>query len=302
MPGGYNGAPKEGLAAVVERIQKIERRQNEQSSAAGTSSAVITDPDSGSRIKLAKGQIAVWDDFAANPDGFGLIYTDAVTGANLMRWFPPHSAGEGGENSVTMRGTSPTTKGAYWVYTDGTAVMDADDDMFFASKKAVRIDGGTGVDISTHGRLTITELPSVGSPDYSLGYDTNDGGTTWTMVIDSSSERYKGDIKPVEIPEAFLDIQPVTFYDLGALENDPEMATLKFGAIAERVHELGLGELLVTYRDDEPDALKYPMFAVALIPFVRQHRDEIAALKDEVAELRASNAAILARLEALENN
>lgn len=284
--------PKSGLDALAAEMQGIKRQMAAMRSAAGTSSQVISNPETGARIMLVDGQIRVWDNYDANPDGYGLIYTDSDAAANLVRLFPPHDEGDGLQNSFTMRGTSPSSPGAAWIYTDGVASIDADERVF--------IGGGTGVDIDTGGRLGLYGLPSVGSPDYQLGFDTADGGLTFSVVIDSSSKRYKDDINDADIPASFLDIRPVTFYDKRAMESDPESASLKFGAIAEEVHDLGLGEFLVTYRDGEPDALKYPMFAVGLIPFVRQHRDEIAELKSTVAELVGTIDSLTDRLKALE--
>lgn len=301
MAGGYE-VPKTGVDGVIQKLNNIQRQIDALRSAAPLSSAVISDPADGSRMFLGNGNILMWDDYATNPEGFGRIYTDPVADLHIFRMFPPYSDGNGLQNSITLRGSAPGTPGAFWIYTDGVLALSSDQGTSIIAGGSVSIVGGTGVDLDSGGRFTITELPSVGSPDYALGYDTADGGTTWSVVLDSSSKRYKADITAVGIPDAFLDIEPVTFYDKRAMSESPETASLKFGAIAEQVHDLGLGELLVTYRDDEPDALKYPMFAVALIPFVRKQRDEIAELKAEVAELKAANTTILARLDALESN
>lgn len=89
----------------------------------------------------------------------------------------------------------------------------------------------------------------------------------------TSSRRYKQDIEAAESMDALLDVQPATWHDI----NDPE-GRRYFGAIAEDVHDLGLTHLVTYDGEGRPEALRYDLVGVALIPLVR-------ALTEQVAEL-----------------
>lgn len=57
------------------------------------------------------------------------------------------------------------------------------------------------------------------------------------------------------------------------------------GAVAEEVHEAGLGEFVVYDQDGNPDGLLYDRFGVALIPVVARLRDRVVALESALADL-----------------
>lgn len=127
-------------------------------------------------------------------------------------------------------------------------------------------------------RFMLAGIPSVGSPDYSLGYDFD--GTDWSVVFVTSAAKYKQDIKPAEVdPDAVLAIEPVTFRDKASAEKDGDAAKTNFGVIADQLHELGLGELLVTYNEaGEVEAAKYDRIGLALLPVLKRQQAQIDAL------------------------
>lgn len=286
------------IARLVRRLAAVERRLAAFQSATGTLGSAFVgkggittfDEDLGARMFLGSGLLKFWADYPNRPDAYGLMYVDQATLANLLRFFPPHDSGTGLENSATFQGRGPDSPGAFWIYTDGDGLISSDGGLYLTGKSGVHLDSG--------GQLELFNLPSLGSSTYQVGY--NFDGSKWSLCLVSSGEQFKDDVTPVTIDaEKVLAIEPVTFRSKDAVAVDPN-APAEFGVIAQQLHDIGVGPLLVSYVDDEPVAVQYDRIGVALVPVVKSLADENAALKTEVASMKDQLAAMAARLDALE--
>lgn len=171
----------------------------------------------------------------------------------------------------------------YWenaAYGTGLLVQsDTADDIFLVQKETVSGDTSVYADanwIALQAPLiTLYDIPTLGASDYTIGYNNATG-----LCFVTSSARYKQDIAPATIdPAKVLDIEPVTFRDITAVEKNGDDAKTNFGVIAEQLHDLGLGDLLVTYNEDgQPDAVKYDRIALAMLPVMKAQQAQIDAL------------------------
>ena len=101
------------------------------------------------------------------------------------------------------------------------------------------------------------------------------------LYAQSSSEKYKTDIKPLEDNfNKILQAQPKSFIDLAGGERN-------IGYVAEEFDQLGLNNLVI-YRDGQPDALKYELVSLYLLEVVKELKAENEELKRrmEVVESR----------------
>jgi hypothetical protein len=123
--------------------------------------------------------------------------------------------------------------------------------------------------------------------------EVSGSGTYYSVWVDgdgtfgrnTSSRRYKQNIREHDAGEGVLELQPV-IYDRKPKEPGGGYARDEFGLIAEEVVK-HLPEV-VTYHDGLVDALRYDLLAVALIPVVRGQRDRIKALEGRLASLEAA--------------
>lgn len=298
MASGYK-APKDGMAAVLEKFTRLERQVAALRQALGLESAVI----GAGGIKIKNGGSLDVVDGGGVTIGAGGYFT---TYGSLVAIDPQTL------NPSVYFGTLLPTD----FYRSGLLVADpvTQENMFWAAKMA---DGTSRVATSPNldqvilsckrmslsasdGVLALYNLPAVSGPDYQLGYDFN--GTDWSMCLITSSQKYKTPLEPLAAEDvaALLDVEVGTFRMLEDVERRGDDAKVRFGAIAEQVQEAGLGDLLVSHLDGEPEALKDNLVGWALVPLVREQRDEIAGLKQTVADQAATIADLTARLEALE--
>lgn len=323
------------FARIDQRLVALEAMLRQIAAASGTLDKAtiykgglwLLNPDDGSRMRLVDGQIRMWDNYDENPDNYGRILVDRGAGINYMRMLPPFSDSDGTENSLTIQGRRDGQAGNLWAYTDGAAlvraggntfieagadaVLDADANAFVSGQTVnlnasnrVNINGTNSVGISAP-RLELLGLPAVGSPDYTLGYRVS--GEYWSVCLVTSARKYKQDIKPAAIDTAkVLQIEPVQFRSKSSVEADPD-SKMEFGVIADQLDELGLGELLVTYKDGEPEAAKYDRLALVQQPVLQDHERRVVELEatvatqaDQIEALTAQNALLAARLDALE--
>jgi len=127
---------------------------------------------------------------------------------------------------------------------------------------------------------------------------TSGTGDSGTLRLNSgqvyrvgSSLRYKRDVADAEpeLLDRVLDVVPRVFRDADERLDD----RLYFGAVAEELHDLGLGIFVDYDEQGRPDGIAYSRLGVALIPHVRAVRAENHALRSELEDLRAA----LAELE-----
>ena len=121
----------------------------------------------------------------------------------------------------------------------------------------------------------------------------------------SSSLRYKQDVEAGRVLDSILDVDLASWRYTGEVDAYAKAARYRaeigegplpveisevpsepgrhYGAIAEQVDELGLSELVFYDAFGRPDALRYELFGVALIPIVRSLRDRIESLEAQLA-------------------
>lgn len=112
------------------------------------------------------------------------------------------------------------------------------------------------------------------STSYTVAYINGDG----RLARGTSSRRFKANVRPVDLTKLgdVLQLAPVTFTWRASV--DPNRPA-DLGLIAEDVAEVA--PWLVVERDGQPEAVRYEMIGLALLPVVK-------ALAAEVAQLRAA--------------
>lgn len=265
------------------------------------------DPSSDGRVTIFGGRIYFWDLGGEEGDTSvaGQMMVDQGAGRNVMRLFPPHETGSGLETSFTMRGKTADQTGMVWVYTDGDWIQQADG---LASTRAASIILNT-----TAGELGIYGLPTT-SGGYLLRY--NQVGGKWTMALDSSSRRYKANIRDADLhPADVLKWRPRRWQDI----NQGEDAPWNTGLIAEEVHDAGTTEFVIYDEQGRPDGIRKEILAVGQQVVLQDHERRITELEQqdhersvaeleqqvdqqaqEIAALRDANEALALRLDALE--
>lgn len=124
--------------------------------------------------------------------------------------------------------------------------------------------------------LRVRSLPS--------GAGTNIVATSnGTFRFQSSSIRYKENIRNADKMENLLEINPVLFdYKKTSCGEERDFSQMNiYGLIAEDVHDLGLNSLLY-YSEDKPESVSYDRIGLALIPYVKELYDRIDELERKV--------------------
>lgn len=141
------------------------------------------------------------------------------------------------------------------------------------------------------------------------------GGTTLAILSNgrigksSSSRRYKVAEEPLSVTDRgffdrLLNVEPKTWYDRAEVEYfadvvvsrqrgvgiDPDWVNAgpirrQVGAIAEDLHEAGLGALVSYTADGEPESIMYDRIGAVLIPVVRELRDRVDELETTLKEM-----------------
>ncbi len=231
------------------------------------------DPSTDGRVTIYKGRVYFWDVGGEEGDTAvaGQIMVDQGAGRNVMRLFPPHLAGALLDTSFTMRGRTDEQTGMAWLYTDGDWLQEVDG---LASTRAASIILNT-----TGGELGIYGLPTT-SGGYLLRY--NQVGGKWTMALDSSSERYKTDIEPVEADYAqtVLQWEPMWFRMREEVAAEGDAAPRYLGFIAEQIDEL-TPEVVVHDEQGRPDALNKADMVAGLHVLARVQQGRLDAAQQQ---------------------
>ena len=124
-------------------------------------------------------------------------------------------------------------------------------------------------------RFTFPAVPATSS-GYQLSSDLT-GATSWTS--DSSSLRYKENVRPLEIDSSKIyQLDPKSFNliegHISALGNNT------FGYIAEEVDKI-LPEVVKYDNEDRPDSLNYQLLTVFLIEEIKKLRSRIEVLEEK---------------------
>lgn len=159
--------------------------------------------------------------------------------------------------------------------------------------------GYTGVVLRTNGYHTLQN--SAGS-----AYPRGAGSNSYVnLLMDSSSGRiyrstsarkYKADIQPFTPPQKWLDM-PV--YSYRAVE-DPVTGRIQLGSLADEAEDYGASALVAYGPEGEVEDYHYSREVVVLRWFLREHRNEIAAMKAHIEQQDKTITALAARLDALE--
>ena len=106
---------------------------------------------------------------------------------------------------------------------------------------------------------------------------------TGLLARSTSSQRYKIEIEPQEIPvTSILALQPKSYVDKADAETKGTSDGLprNLGLIAEDVVQIPvLGNLLANLKDGIPDSVNYDRIAVALIPLLKDHEARLNKLE-----------------------
>lgn len=123
--------------------------------------------------------------------------------------------------------------------------------------------------------LRVRSLPS--------GAGTNIVASGGNFRLQSSSIRYKENIRNADKMENLLEINPVLFdYKKTSCGEERDFSQMNiYGLIAEDVHDLGLNSLLY-YSEDKPESVSYDRIGLALIPYVKELYDRIDELERKV--------------------
>jgi len=125
------------------------------------------------------------------------------------------------------------------------------------------------------------------------GWWGNDGRAGYA----SSSRRKKTAIKPADEAGllALLDVEPKTFRyraeilrrtSLRINAGKDYVPAVELGLIAEELEEAGLGFFVYHDEAGTPEGIEYGMLTVALLAIARRQRDEIAEMRQDIAEIR----------------
>ena len=127
------------------------------------------------------------------------------------------------------------------------------------------------------------------------GWWGNDGRAGYA----SSSRRKKTAIKPADEAGllALLDVEPKTFRyraeilrrtSLRINAGEDYVPAVELGLIAEELEEAGLGFFVYHDEAGTPEGIEYGMLTVALLAIARRQRDEIDAIRRDIAEIRGA--------------
>lgn len=234
------------------------------------------DETTGGRMLLGQGSLSIWDNFNENPDGFGRIYCDPGSGYNYFRFYPPHTAGDGRADSITIQGETPDEPGNMWAFTGGEYTVVAGGRAYMEA---------ANWNVLTGGEFGLYDLPTTGSAaNLTLGYV----GDTWTVAMSTSSERYKTDIAPVQVdPAEVLELTGITWVHNDAMDHSPEGPIARnVGWHAEQIDSKPSLRQFVNYDEEgRPDSVEDSRMTVALLELCKAQQAQIDALSTRLDAL-----------------
>ena len=177
----------------------------------------------------------------------------------------------------------------------------------------VQVESGSGgMSLNTSGTMTLAAATQFTWNTTRIQWDgvpTASGGTALTILANgrigksSSSRRYKVAEEPLAATDGgffdrLLSIEPKTWYDRDEVEYfadvivsrqrgvgiDPDWVNAgpirrQVGAVAEDLHDAGLGALVSYTAEGEPESIMYERIGVALIPIIKGMREQIDRLE-----------------------
>ena len=157
---------------------------------------------------------------------------------------------------------------------------------------------GIGTGLPTVGSQTFiggivgTAQPTAGTV-FDVSIETAAGVNFQRLGIDTSSRRFKEDIKPMDkLSEAIFKLKPVTYRI--KKENNPAQP-MAFGLIAEDVAEACPD--LASYMDGQPMGVHYKELGVMLLnEFLKEHK-KVEEQQASIAELKSTVGVLTAQLK-----
>ena len=137
---------------------------------------------------------------------------------------------------------------------------------------------------SSHGRIFI---PAIHNIVLGAGVPVTIDSTTGLLGLQTSSRRFKEDIKPMDqVSEALFDLKPVTF----CYKNEIDPAGIsQFGLVAEEVEKVNR-DLVVRDKDGKPYSVRYEAVnAMLLNEFLKAHH-KVQEQEATIAWLTSSDA------------
>ena len=192
-------------------------------------------------------------------------------------------------SSGTIGGWSISSTQLY----SGTTYMNSSTGVIYAGGSLQtngNVVAGTGLTVAS-GASTFAGNVSTNAFLYNAGYALTTGAANMRIntangliAYTSSSERYKVEIEPQTIPnESILSLVAKSYFDKIEYEENNNSGTglqRWLGLIAEDIAKLPiLKDLLVEYKDDEPNSVYYDRIAVALIPLLQDHEARLNKLE-----------------------
>lgn len=181
-----------------------------------------------------------------------------------------------------------------WTLTRYTnAIIDAKDAVVNANI-ATAISTTLAGNVSIGGALLV---PNAYNTDITWTRRTGWWGNDGRAGYASSSRRKKTAIKPADEAGllALLDVEPKTFRyraeilrrtSLRINAGEDYVPAVELGLIAEELEEVGLGFFVYHDEAGTPEGVEYGMLTVALLAIARRQRDEIAEMRQDIAEIR----------------
>ncbi len=103
-------------------------------------------------------------------------------------------------------------------------------------------------------------------------------GTQFVFRRESSSIRYKKNIRTADRVTNLLEVRPV-YFDPKDQEEDETPQKDIYGAIAEEFDDLGLNSLVQYNEKNQPESIRYSHIGLALIPYVKELYDRMEELE-----------------------
>lgn len=187
--------------------------------------------------------------------------------------------------------TSPSGSNLSIVGVSSSMSLTASNNITILPLGNLNINAGGSINIqksaSISGGITVSSISDFNSTIRNAGMLTSTGvnvvaaGSAFVLRRESSSIKYKENVREAQKLPNILDIKPVLFDFKDLPEQEEESEKNVYGAIAEDVHNLGLSQL-VYYLDGEPETIHYKNIGLALIPYVKELYDRIDELERKV--------------------
>ena len=270
------------------------------------------------RGQAGKG-VALWGDLTLYPNGSNPAYIKSAANTNVELISSKNFMGLGNEVYWASRSGDTTLEaygsGAFKVNSKGSGVMNLTtlSSAEFNAIGATTIRGSAGLVLQSNGNIA---LRKTNGDTYRQSWsgagllDMKMGSSSGVIYTDSSSRRYKRDIRTMEPDHEWLDLRTVWYRDKAAVETAEAVSRRKErgdcapltaqetemiaaagrevpGRIAEEMAEISSPQVIYG-ADGEVESYDYSRDGAMLIPHVREHRDKIADLEARIAELESA--------------